>query len=244
MRLKRSRMVLESDMKNLLSQTIHATALVFVISLPAFAQENTGPSTNIAWTIKTLNLLRSGNAERGAKLNIELECATCHGKTGLSTNSTWPSLTGQRAGYVFKVLKDYQDEKLSRTDRGQLMSFIVKEMSDQDMVDLASYFASMPLPSAKPGIVQEKAKNLDTLGDPKRLIPPCSVCHGNNAAGDFPDFPALAGQSSEFLTRSLRNFRSGQRSNDVYSRMRLIAKRLTDAEIKSLANYFAAKGSK
>ena len=222
---------------------LHIAAVVVALALPVTAQENTGPSTNVAWTIDTLNLLRSGNPERGARLNTKLECATCHGDTGLSTNETWPSLSGQPAGYIFKVLKDYQDGKLSGTDRGQLMAFIVKEMTDQDIVDLASYFAANPLPPAQPVTKQDAAETLDLLGDPKRLIPPCSVCHGNAAKGDFPDFPALAGQSPEYLMRSLNDFRTKERGNDVYSRMRLIAGRLTDEEISSIAAYFAAKGT-
>jgi len=224
---------------------IYIAAVVVALVLPVTAQENTGPSTNVAWTIDTLNLLRSGDPERGARLNTKLECATCHGDTGLSTNETWPSLSGQPAGYIFKVLKDYQDNKLSRTDRGQLMTFIVKEMTDQDMVDLASYFAANPLPPAPVQSVTklDVAETLDMLGDPKRLIPPCSVCHGNTAKGDFPDFPALAGQSPDYLMRSLKDFRTRERGNDVYSRMRLIAGRLTDEEINSIAAYFAGKGT-
>ena len=222
---------------------LRIVAVVVALALPVTAQENSGPSTNVAWTIDTLNLLRSGDPERGAMLNTKLECASCHGDNGLSTNETWPSLSGQPAGYVFKVLKDYQDGKLSRTDRGQLMAFIVEEMTDQDMVDLASYFAANPLPTARAATPQDVAETLDLLGDPKRLIPPCSVCHGKNGQGDFPDFPALAGQFPEFLSRSMRDFRAGKRGNDVYSRMRLISAQLTDEEIESLAAYFAAKGT-
>ena len=211
-------------------------------SAAASAQEQTAPSTNVAWTIDTLNLLRGGDAERGAALNTDLECASCHGPTGLSDNDTWPSLSGQPAGYVFKMLKDYQDGKLSRTDRGRLMSFIVEELTEQDMADLASYYAGYPNPSARAASTEDAAETLDLLGDPNRLIPPCSTCHGNSAGGDFPDFPALAGQSPDYLIRAMRNFRSGERGNDVYSRMRLISARLSDAEIESLARYFAARG--
>lgn len=209
---------------------------------PAVAEQITGPSTNVAWTIETLNLLRSGDPERGAQLNTKLECATCHGGTGLSENDTWPSLSGQPAGYTFKVLRDYREHKLSGTQRGELMAYIVEEMSDQDMADIAAYFAQNPLPPARTSSMQDAAETLDQLGDPTRLIPPCSVCHGNKGQGSFPDFPALAGQSPEFLIRSMKDFKAGSRGNDVYSRMRLIAGTLTEAEIEELANYFAAKG--
>jgi len=224
------------------SATLAAVLFCAAAVTPAVAEQSTGPSTNVAWTIETLNLVRSGDPERGAMLNTKLECATCHGDTGISTNDTWPSLSGQPVGYTFKVLRDYREHKLSGTQRGELMAYIVAEMSDQDMADIASYFAQSALPPARTPSVQEAAETLDLLGDPARLIPPCSVCHGNKGQGSFPDFPALAGQSPEFLVRSMMDFRAGYRGNDVYSRMRLIAGTLTEDEIEGLAAYFAAKG--
>ena len=217
-----------------------AAVLIASLGTSTLAQENTGPSTNIAWTIETLNLLRSGDPERGATLNLDLECATCHGATGVSENDTWPSLSGQPAGYTYKILRDYRDQKLSGTQRGELMAYVVEEMTDQDMVDLASYYAQNKLPPARQPFMHDAVEYLDLLGDPERLIPPCSVCHGKNGKGDFPDFPALAGQSPEYLTRSMMDFKAGRRGNDVYSRMRLISARLTDKEIQALANYFAS----
>jgi len=214
----------------------------------AFAKETplvvvATPSSNVAWTIKTLKVVRSGNAQRGAQLNQKLECATCHGNEGIAVSSTWPNLSGQPAGYIFKVLKDYQDKKLSRTEHGRLMAFIVKEMSDQDVADIAAFYAQNAKAESKGGSAPEIATSLDLLGDPERLIPPCSVCHGNKAEGDFPDFPALSGQSFDYLNRVLNDFKSGRRANDVYSRMRLIAARLTQKEIEALAKYYSGLGT-
>lgn len=220
-----------------------ALAALLVTAFPAMAQQGQAPSTNVAWTIDTLNLVRSGNAEEGARLNSDLACASCHGDSGQSSNDAWPSLSGQRPGYIFKVLKDYQDGKLSGTSRGQLMAYVVEEMTDQNMADLAAFFAANALPPAREGTAPDMAEGLDLLGDPKRLIPPCSACHGTRAQGDFPDYPALAGQSPEFLARALEDFRTGRRSNDVYSRMRLISARLTDEEIAALATYFSTRGT-
>ena len=220
-----------------------SAALLFAIAGAGSAQQ-AGPSTNVAWTIDTLNLLRSGDVARGEALNKSLECAGCHGDRGVSGNDSWPNLAGHPAGYLFKVMKDYQDGKLSGTDRGQLMAFIVEEMSDQDMVDLAAYLAAQDAPPLRETLAADMANSLDLLGDPKRFIPPCAVCHGNAGQGDFPDYPALAGQSPEFLARALHDFKSGARGNDVYSRMRLISAQLTAEEITALASYFAAGGSR
>ncbi len=205
--------------------------------------QSIGPSSNVAWTPQTLNLLRSGDPTRGASLNLELECNSCHGGDGVAVTDIWPSVAGQPAGYTFKILKDYQDQKNSLTRRGQLMAYLVEEMTDQDIVDLAAFYESQPLPPAQEFPESEEAKILVQLGDPNRLIPPCSVCHGNSAQGSFPDFSALAGQSPEYLTRVMLDFKSGMRANDVYSRMRLIAGRLTNEEIFALANYYATMGT-
>jgi cytochrome c553 len=51
--------------------------------------------------------------------------------------------------------------------------------------------------------------------------------------------PALAGQSAQYLKETLTAFKSGQRGNDVYRRMRLMAEQLTDQEIDLLAQYYA-----
>ena len=223
------------------SALLLSSALCIATVTSIRAQETTAPSTNVAWTIETLNFVRNGDPERGEMLNTKLECASCHGDTGVSINDTWPSLAGQPAGYTFKVLRDYREQKLSGTQRGELMAYIVEEMSDQDMADIASFYAQNELPPARAASSQEAADTLNLLGDPERLIPPCSVCHGNKGQGDFPDFPALAGQSPEFLERSMMDFKTGGRGNDVYSRMRLISGALSDEEIKGLSAYFAAK---
>ncbi len=234
-------------MKHSRHSAIFGAAMCLAAALgPAAAQDDTGPSSNVAWTAETLNLLRSGDPQRGALLNEQLECATCHGATGISANDTWPSLSAHPAGYVYKVLRDYRDGKLSQTRRGELMAYVVEEMSDQDMADIASFYAQSAPPPARKATAEtaalEAAETLDLLGDPARLIPPCSVCHGASGQGDFPDFPALAGQSPDFLMRSMMDFKAGYRNNDVYSRMRLIAGSLTVEEIKALSAYFSAKG--
>ena len=52
------------------------------------------------------------------------------------------------------------------------------------------------------------------------------------------DIPALAGQHADYLAKTLSAYKKGERHNDVYSRMRLIAQQLSDAEIKELADYY------
>src|ERR1700679_2801763 len=66
----------------------------------------------------------------------------------------------------------------------------------------------------------------------------CARCHGYDGASDGSGaFPILAGQSVYYLTAQLRNFASGGRQNALMSS---IAKGLTDEEMQSVAQYYAA----
>ena len=54
------------------------------------------------------------------------------------------------------------------------------------------------------------------------------------------DHPALAGQHQEDLVYTLTEFKEGDRTNDIYARMRGIAEALTEEEIEALAAYYGA----
>jgi len=75
-------------------------------------------------------------------------------------------------------------------------------------------------------------------GNGKKILPPCFVCHGSDGAGQKMDTPALAGQQAEYTEATLLAYKNGTRHNDIYSRMRVIAKQLSDTEIKQLAEYY------
>ncbi|MES1179637.1 MAG: hypothetical protein ABUL43_00410, partial [Hyphomicrobium sp.] len=67
-------------------------------------------------------------------------------------------------------------------------------------------------------------------------------CHGASRGG--PDeAPVLVGQSASYLEGQLKNFGSADRRNDLFARMRTIAKQLTPEEIHGLALYYGVSGS-
>ncbi len=204
------------------------------------AQGLAAPSTNVAWNSETRALVASGDYAGGEKLAGQ--CASCHGATGVSPAPTYPSLASQLATYTFKQLKDYKDGK--RADNA-VMTAMVAGLSEQNMVDLAAFYAAQSLPPANSehdgGDI---ARQLVGKGDGKRLIPPCASCHGANGEGKIVHYPALAGQMSMYTSQTMQNYKSGQRANDIYSRMRLIAANLSDAEIKALADYYASLESR
>lgn len=198
--------------------------------------------SQIAWTPETLKLVKKGNAEKGK--NLAESCKGCHGERGEGTKAETrdgetipaiPVLAGQVANYTYKQLRDYfNDDRANDT-----MTSIAKGISEQDAADLAVWYASLSAP--KPTGNDKNlpaAEKMVTEGDGKRILPPCFVCHGANGQGEKLDIPSLAGQQTDYFQRTLMDYKSGKRHNDIYSRMRLIAKQLSDDEIKALAEYY------
>ena len=65
----------------------------------------------------------------------------------------------------------------------------------------------------------------------------CVLCHGRDGQGTAPNVPNLAGQSAVYTIEQLEAFRDGRRQNEEMS---IVAKDLTDADIRALAEYYEA----
>ena len=207
------------------------------------------PSTNVAWTADMVRFVANGDKDRGAKLSQGMFCASCHGNAGIAPSANWPSMAGQRAEYTFKMLKDYKDGKRMATNTADPMVALSKMMSEQDMADLAQFYANFDLPELPKGVSFDAAQGAEVKpiiarGDGKRLIAPCQSCHSSGGEGAATDTPALAGQTPDYFIKTMHEYKSGTRHNDVYARMRVIAQALTDEEIVQMANYYAGMTAK
>jgi cytochrome c553 len=222
-----------------------ARILVLIMAIIAPILVNAADSgSQIAWTTETLKLVKNGNAEKGQSLAET--CKACHGQRGEGMPAETrddekipaiPALAGQNANYMFKQLRDYFNGDRSN----DFMTAIAKGLSEQDAADLAVWYASLSLPKPADNgqdSASAAAEKMVEAGDGKRILPPCFVCHGANGQGEKIDIPSLAGQQADYFERTLMQYRSGERHNDIYSRMRLIAKQLSEAEIKALAEYY------
>jgi cytochrome c553 len=190
------------------------------------------PSSNVAWDVETMALIRGADPAKGKELAAN--CAGCHGAEGVSSAPANPHLAGQAADYTYKQLKDYKDG----TRANALMQAMVSALSDQDMADLAAFYANQTLPGqggAAP------APELVRRGDGKRLIPSCNSCHHEPKRRKHHGMAILDGQTKEYLVATLNAYRSGARANDVYAVMRSIADEMTDAEITATADYYAQR---
>lgn len=215
----------------------------------AAAPVGKAPSTNVAWTADLVRFVAQGDKDRGAKLSQDMFCASCHGNAGIAPSANWPSMAGQRAEYTFKMLKDYKDDKRMASNASDPMVALSKMMTEQDMADLAQFYASFDLPKLPEGVSFDsaqgaKVKPIIARGDGKRLLAPCQSCHSSDGSGAVTDTPALAGQTPDYFIKTMQEYKNGTRHNDVYARMRLIAQVLTDEEIVQMAHYYAGMTAK
>ena len=216
--------------------------MLLLLAFIAPVAVNAEPSSQIAWTPDVLNLVKNGDLNKGKALAES--CKSCHGDKGQGmkeetrdgeTLPSIPALAGQLATYTYKQLRDYANGSRSHAQ----MTGVAKGLSEQDAADLAVWFSSLPAQENKSSSQNlARAEKMVEQGDGKRILPPCFVCHGGKGQGEKQDIPALAGQHADYFARTLLEYKNGQRHNDVYSRMRLIAQQLSEEEIKELAQYY------
>lgn len=167
-------------------------------------------------------------------------CAACHGQGGASPiDPTYPVLAGQNARYMVRQLELIQ----SGERPVPLMTGQLDGKSQQDLEDLAAYFA------AQPDVVGEARAEEETLTLAQRIyrggilekgVAACSACHSPTGNGNGPaGFPDIGGQPQEYTIAQLTAYREGQRTSDEAfgGMMRSVASRLTDTEIAALADY-------
>src|SRR3989440_12998984 len=123
-----------------------------------------------------------------------------------------------------------------------LMTGIATALEEPIIADVDAYYAGQPKRNPNPATLGElpgPIVRLVELGDPNRNIPPCAACHRPGSGGPI-ETPILSEQGDNYLALQLKNYAAGERRNDVYGRMRSIASKLTEAEIKGLASYYRA----
>lgn len=172
---------------------------------------------------------------KAAEAIVNQVCAGCHTADGNSVSPANPRIAGLNAEYISKQLHNFK----SGERKSAVMAGIVKDLGEQDMLNLAAYF-SMQQP--KPGT--SKNQELAALGQKIYRggvlgagVPACASCHGPQGKGIPTQFPRLAGQHSDYIYAQLNAFRVGNRANDAAKMMRSIAAKMTDADMKAVAAY-------
>ena len=162
-------------------------------------------------------------------------CGACHTADGSRGSPANPIIAGQHPDYLVKQLQEFKSGKRNNA----IMKGMASTLSDDDMKNVAAFYGSK---SAKPGF----AKNKDTVklgekiyraGIAEKAVPACAGCHSPNGAGIPVQYPRIAGQHGDYTEAQLVAFRGGARGNSV--QMSAIAARLSDAEVKAVADYIA-----
>ncbi len=196
------------------------------------------PVSSVAWTPAIMDRLRHPNKENGAAIASRV-CSACHGIDGVSTDPQFPHMAGQSAYAIYKQLHDYKNG----ARENEMMASFVKDLDDDQMADVAAYFAALTkgaLDPANPQTDDPETHRLVEYGYTERGLPACASCHGAHAGGPI-DTPTLSGQRLEYLTGQMEAFAKGQRRNDVFARMRGIAAKLRQDEIEKLADYYSGR---
>lgn len=163
-------------------------------------------------------------------------CAACHAEDGNSLVPMFPKLAGQQVKYIEKQLKEF----VSGKRKNDVMAPTIAALKADDVPALAAYYAGQ---KSAPGTVQDAAlvaagKKMYADGNEETGVPACAGCHQDKGEGDAR-FPRLAGQHQDYLVNQMKLFASGERSNDQGRSMRSVAKRMTEQEMKSVAEYIA-----
>jgi len=185
-------------------------------------------------TLSTAFAMADGNPQRGKELSTV--CAACHGQDGNSPAGAFPSLAGQGQRYLVKQLKDIKSGKRAAV----LMTGILDSYTDQDMLDVASYYSAQTHESgAVDPELLELGESIYRAGISRKSVAACTACHSPTGQGNpAAAFPMLSGQWPEYTETQLKAFRSGARDNDGDSRMmRISAMDLSDKEIAAVASY-------
>jgi len=186
-------------------------------------------------------------------------CFACHGAGGNGgVNPAWPKLAGQHAAYIYAQLGALKCGTLPAEQRAAakcvdarvspVMGVQAAGLSDQDMRDLAAYFAAQkPVPGLGKKETAALGEKLYRSGDASRGLPACSACHGPSGAGNAAaEFPRVGGQNTDYMVTALQRFRSCGASNfqdcvrgtvGKAQMMSTVASKLSDAEIDALAAY-------
>lgn len=163
-----------------------------------------------------------GDPRRGKALSYT--CLGCHGIDGYKNAYPMysvPKLEGQNPQYLDAALHGYREG-----DRAHLtMHAQASTLSDQDMADIAAYFAGTPLkPTGRPPANLPKAAAL------------CTSCHGADGVAVAVIYPSLAGQHEDYLERAIEEYQKGGRKNLV---MKTFAANLKGDDIAAIAQYYS-----
>ncbi|MEJ8813056.1 cytochrome c4 [Variovorax ureilyticus] len=171
-------------------------------------------------------------------------CITCHGREGQATNSGYfPRLAGKPAGYLYEQLRSFRDGRRQQAE----MSYLLVNLSDTYLREIAEYFAALDLPYPPPAPSDlstselARGKALVFQGDEARGIPACVSCHGQALTGNGPAIPGLLGLPRLYIASQLGAWVTRDRRALPPDCMAEVGRKLETADIRAIAGWLAAQ---
>ena len=169
-------------------------------------------------------------------------CTSCHGAEGrASTDGYYPRIAGKPQGYLFNQLKNFRDGKRTFP----MMSYMVGNMSDDYLKEIATFFSEQHPPYAAPQKLDlapglfERGRTLVLHGDAAKKIPACVACHGQKMTGLAPFIPGIAGLPRDYLIAQLGAWQTGSRHAATPDCMQNIARSLSPEDVGAVSGWLA-----
>ncbi len=161
-------------------------------------------------------------------------CAGCHGPGGVSQIPENPHLAGLQPRYFIQQMKDFKSGKRA----SPTMAPIIAMIQESEFEALATYFREQK--PAAPGkgnpALLAQGKEIYFEGILATAVPACSGCHNEDGAGTNR-YPRIAGQQSTYIVQQMLGYKTGSRDNDDRGVMRAVAQRMTEQEIRAVAEF-------
>jgi cytochrome c553 len=156
-------------------------------------------------------------------------CGACHGENGVPLDKSWPVIWGQHQGYLYLQLRDFK----SGARKSDVMGPIAQALERDDMLAIALYFSQKAWPDlrqarANEAVAARAARANTSVG--------CTGCHQAGYLGEGTQ-PRLAGQSADYILRSMMDFRSHARGNNPG--MSDLMNAASEDDLRALAAYLA-----
>lgn len=171
-------------------------------------------------------------------------CNDCHGAGGVSAHDDMPSIAAVSAPVhedaMFAYLDDARPCMSTKYRGGNLdrpatdMCQIAKALSEDDIIEIAAHFSSLPFTPMAQAFDAAKASAGEAIHDSE-----CSRCHTDGGGNAQDDAGILAGQPMGYLRASIAEFRNGEREQPKKMKPKMDA--LSDADAEALVHFYASQ---
>ena len=149
-------------------------------------------------------------------------CRTCHGIDGYAAIPIAPHIGGEPEEYLEAQLMAFK----TGAREHEMMSVVTAGLTAQQISDVAAWYASHGVQASLPeGVAEADAPQA------------CVSCHGADGISLLLDAPNLAGETNIYIDTQLKAFKRGKRQHEIMSE---VAAELSDAEIRAIADWYAA----